>query len=292
MTRHLRSLQQVLDEFDVAVLDQWGVLHNGSSPYRHAAAAMAMLAKNGKELLVLSNSGKRAAPNLARIARLGLPPELITRVITSGEALRDDLESRHLNFGDRESQKIYPICGKENDAGEWAAGCNRIELTDTLDSSVDAIMLMGIADGTTPDAYDDVFEIAIELQTPLVCSNPDKTSPRASGLVTSPGALADRFQKKGGKVHWYGKPNTNVFRAAQRTFPELPASRFLMVGDSLEHDIAGAQAAGIASAFVREGIHANEFVGATSESQLSEVCDRLAAKGGIRPPDFSLKHLA
>jgi hypothetical protein len=27
MTRHLQTLQQALDEFDVAVFDPWGVLH-------------------------------------------------------------------------------------------------------------------------------------------------------------------------------------------------------------------------------------------------------------------------
>jgi ribonucleotide monophosphatase NagD (HAD superfamily) len=66
----------------------------------------------------------------------------------------------------------------------------------------------------------------------------------------------------------------------------------MMVGDSLEHDIAGAQAVGIASAFIRDGIHANDFTGATSETLISEICDRLVAQAGIRPPDFSLKYLA
>lgn len=292
MTRHLQTLQQALDEFDVAVLDQWGVLHDGSTPYPHAASAMTMLARHGKKILVLSNSGKRAAPNLARIERIGLPTETISRVITSGEALWEDLSAQQLTIGGRVPKRIYPICGKENDARQWAAGRSQIELTDKLDSSVDAIMLMGLADGTLLDAYDDVFSIAIELKTPLVCSNPDKTSPRASGLVVSPGALADRFHQMGGEVVWYGKPNANIFRAVQRTFPELPANRFVMVGDSLEHDIAGAQAVGIASAFIRDGIHAHDFTNATSETLISEICDRLVAQAGIRPPDFSLKYLA
>ncbi len=240
MTRHIQTLQQAVDEFDVAVLDQWGVLHDGSTLYPHADSAMTMLASHGKIILVVSNSGKRAAPNLARIGKIGLPTDAISKVITSGEALWEDLTDRRLIICGRVPQRIYPICGEEHDAHQWAAGCHQIALTKNLDSSVDAIMLMGLADGTLPDAYDDVFRIAIGLNTPLICSNPDKTSPRASGLVMSPGALADRFHDMGGQVLWYGKPNANIFRAVQRSFPEVSCERFLMVGDSLEHDIAGA----------------------------------------------------
>ena len=292
MTRHIRTLQQALDEFDVAVLDQWGVLHDGSTPYPQAVNAMTMLARNGKKILVVSNSGKRAAHNLARIQRIGLPTDTIAKVITSGEALWEDLAEQRLTICGRVPRRLYPICGEEKDAHQWAAGCHHIALTETIDSSVDAIMLMGLADGTRPEAYDDVFRIAIEQKTPLLCSNPDKTSPRASGLVMSPGALADRFQEMGGEVLWYGKPNAHIYLAVQRSFPEVRCERFLMVGDSLEHDIAGAQKMGFASAFIRGGIHANDFANATSATRLAEICDRLVAQTGIRPPDFSLQYFA
>ncbi len=292
MTLHLQTLQQVLDRFDVAVLDQWGVMHDGTTPYPHAAAAMHMLASRGKKILVVSNSGKRASLNLDRIRRIGLPAETISKVVTSGEALWEDLAERRLTFGGRIPKRIYPICGAENDAQVWAAGCSEIDLTDMLDSSVDAILLMGLADGTAADAYDDLFRIAIEQETPLICSNPDKTAPRAGGLVMSPGALADRFHAAGGEVVWYGKPHANIYRAVQRSFPQVRPERFLMVGDSLEHDIAGAQAMGFASALIRGGIHANEFAGATSEAVISQICDQLVAQHGTKAPDFSLEYLA
>ena len=93
MTRFIQSTREILDTFDVAVLDQWGVLHNGSVPYPHAAEAIALLQERGKHIVILSNSGKRSAINLERIADMGLPTEHISDVVTSGEALRDDLLS-------------------------------------------------------------------------------------------------------------------------------------------------------------------------------------------------------
>jgi HAD superfamily hydrolase (TIGR01459 family) len=292
MTRHIESLQQILDEFDVAVLDQWGVLHNGSRPYPHAIGAMEILARAGKEIFVASNSGKRASLNLARIGQIGLPIELISKVITSGEALWEDLHKNRLTICGRVPRSLYAICGKRGDATAWAEGCQQIELSEDLDSSVDAIMLMGLADRTPANAYDDVFQRAVQLKIPLVCSNPDKASPRAGGLVISPGALADRFHDMGGQVVWYGKPHANIYRAVQRNAPSVSPGRFLMVGDSLEHDIAGAQEMGFSSAFVRGGIHANDFSDTTNQQSVGQICDRLVALYGVETPDFSLPLLA
>ena len=54
-----------MSEFDVAVLDQWGVLHDGTTPYPHAIGATKMLTDHGKQMTVVSNSGKRSAFNRA-----------------------------------------------------------------------------------------------------------------------------------------------------------------------------------------------------------------------------------
>ncbi len=292
MTLLLNSLEDALDAFDIAVLDQWGVLHNGSQPYTHAGDAMRMFKASGKQIMVLSNSGKRADLNLLRLQEMGLPVETVSQVITSGETLWEDINEERLKVGGKTPKNIFPISGRKNDPREWAGDTCKIKIALELDRTVDAIMLMGIQDGTTPDAFDAVFQEAREFQIPLVCSNPDKTSPRAGGLVISPGALAQRYADMGGEVIWYGKPHLPVFRAVARSFPGLPADRFLMVGDSLEHDIAGAQKAGMQSAFIREGIHADDFSDAKNNDELLQVTDRLVAQHGLSAPTYSLEFLA
>ena len=292
MTLLLNRLEEVLDTFDIAVLDQWGVLHNGSQPYPHAGDAMRMLKAAGKEIVVLSNSGKRADLNLLRLQKTGLPVETVSKVITSGETLWEDVNEERLKVGGKTPRKIFPVSGQKNDPVQWADNSDKIEITFELDKTVDAIMLMGLQDSTAPDAFDVVFKEAREFQTPLICSNPDKTSPRAGGLVISPGALAERYVDMGGEVIWYGKPHLPVFRAVARRFPGLPVDRFLMVGDSLEHDIAGAQKAGMPSVFVRAGIHADDFRGTKSAAELLQVTDRLVARHGLSAPTYSLEFLA
>ena len=285
--KFIQSVREISDTFDVAVCDQWGVLHDGTNAYPNAAAALTMLAEMGKEIVVLSNSGKRAELNRQRIAARGLPVEAISQVITSGEALWSDLDSERLAFADKGSCRLFPICGKPSDPGEWAEPSERITIASEIDESVDAILLMGLPDGTAPDAYDDEFRAALELSKPLICSNPDKTSPRAGGLVISPGKLADRFREMGGQVIWYGKPNANVFTAVKRCFASIANERFLMIGDSLEHDVAGASQMGFTSAWIRGGIHAEAFANAHTETEILEIASELIGTDD-QSPTYSL----
>ena len=76
---------------------------------------------------------------------------------------------------------------------------------------------------------------------PIYCSNPGQHSPRADSLVISAGALARAYLKRYGRVIYYGKPHQPVFQAVSASFK---AQRVLIVGDSLDHEIAGAKAVG------------------------------------------------
>lgn len=289
--RLIDSLEEVLESFDVVALDQFGVLHNGSICYASASEAMRTLHARGKEIIILSNSGKRADLNLKRIEKMGLPAATISQVVTSGEALWQDVNESRIRVAGQIPKRFYSICGHPDDPKAWAAGSN-LEIAEEIDPSCDAILLMGLADDTEATAYDETFQQALGFGMPLICSNPDKTSPRADRFVMSPGALADRYEEIGGEVIWYGKPHAPVFQAVMRCRPELAPDRFLVVGDSLEHDIAGGQYVGFKTAFVRGGIHTSDFPDSAGNDQINATLRSLAEQHGIQPPDFSLKILA
>ena len=81
------SITEIADRFEAIVLDQWGVLHDGTAPYPGAVDTLDHLSQRGCRLAVLSNSGKRADLNRARIAAMGFSASLFDCVMTSGEAL-------------------------------------------------------------------------------------------------------------------------------------------------------------------------------------------------------------
>ena len=277
MTLLIDSIHDIADQFDAIVLDQWGVLHDGSAPYPSALATLSAL--SSATLGVLSNSGKRAAPNAARIAKMGFSATRFHTVMTSGEALWQLFAA-----GDQSVSSIYPIEGQQGDAANWAQGLS-LNITSRV-SGADAVVLMGLPDGTAPDAYDDILRAAHARDLPLYCSNPDLTSPRGGGTyVVSPGALAVRYQKMGGVVHFFGKPHLPVFTAMQ-TALGCAAGKILMVGDSLHHDIIGAQNAGWDSLLIEAGVHAPD-IGKDRKTDIAA----LAAKAHAALPTYSLPDL-
>lgn len=65
----------------------------------------------------------------------------------------------------------------------------------------------------------------------------------------------------------------------------MGAGRYLMVGDSLEHDIAGAHTAGWDSLLIEGGLYADAFAADPNDATLN----RLVATQGCKPPTFRMK---
>ena len=269
------------DAFDVAVLDQWGVLHDGTTAYPGAAKAVERLRAAGKRIAILSNSGKRAALNAQRIRAMGIPVEA-SETVTSGEALREDVGAERVS----PFSSPFAIEGRQGDAAAWGEGMG-IAFADDVERA-DALLVMGLPEGSRTADYESILDRALARGLPLVCSNPDRASPRAGGRSQpQPGALAHHYGERGGTVHWYGKPHAPVFRAVERLNPDVPPERHLMVGDSPEHDIAGGAAAGWRTCLVRGGLHATALHDPDDGAVLT-LCER----HGAPPPDAHIGLLA
>ena len=97
---------------------------------------------------------------------------------------------------------------------------------------------------------------ALELKIPIICANPDVEVIENNHLRYCGGFIAAKYEKMGGIVHHYGKPHLAAFQEAFSRFEKYGVkqrNRILMIGDSLETDILGAQRAGIDSALVMTG---------------------------------------
>lgn len=140
MTKVIDGIRAVADRFDAVVFDQWGVLHDGAAPYPGVPEAVAALARTHR-LGVLSNSGKRAATNVARISSKGYPAELFHTVMTSGEAYWRACGTC------AEPGPLYAIAARPGDAKAWATGLN-VAFADSVAHAA-TILLMGLPEGAT-----------------------------------------------------------------------------------------------------------------------------------------------
>jgi ribonucleotide monophosphatase NagD (HAD superfamily) len=76
-----------------------------------------------------------------------------------------------------------------------------------------------------------------------------------------PGTLAEWYTAVAGPeaAVLMGKPAPRIYEAAAALAPGVPRGRWFAVGDSLQHDVCGAAAAGMGPAcFIVGGIHAED----------------------------------
>ena len=82
-TKFCEGISDISDSYAAFVIDQWGVLHNGEEPYEGVIDCLKHLKERKKQIIILSNSGKRAEENKERLKSLGIGPSLYTDIVTS-----------------------------------------------------------------------------------------------------------------------------------------------------------------------------------------------------------------
>ncbi|WP_332686577.1 TIGR01459 family HAD-type hydrolase [Bosea sp. (in: a-proteobacteria)] len=274
------GIAALVARYDGFLLDQWGVLHDGSKPYPKALACLERMRQAGKAVIILSNSGRRGSENEVALARMGFPRELYDHLVSAGDDAREALASRdepaYRELGKRCLLLARP--GEEH----LAAG---LGLTPTEDpAEADFVFAMSMdAPSQSVAGWRALLEPAAARRLPMVCGNPDRYRVHADGtLYEAPGLVARAYEEIGGTVHYHGKPHARIYRTCLRLLG-LPATRLLAIGDSLEHDVAGAAQAGIDSAFIAGGIHRSELLWSPAGEVESESCLRLFARERCAP---------
>lgn len=248
------DLSALVKRYDVFFVDQFGVLHDGYRAYAGAVEALARLKAEGKTVVLLSNSGRRARPNEERLLRLGFEPRSWDFFVSSGEVAYRKFAGETAEPGLRPGTKCL-LLSRENDRSAVEGLDLRL-----VENGADAeIVLLGGSEGDRfpLDHYRDLLEPAARAGVPLVCINPDKIMLTATGPTFGAGCIAELYAELGGTVEWIGKPYPEIYEAALAIAGVTDRSRVVGVGDSIEHDVVGARNAGLASALVRSGILAD-----------------------------------
>jgi HAD superfamily hydrolase (TIGR01459 family) len=279
----ISGLRAIADRFDHVLLDQWGTLHEGKAIFPAARECVTRLREAGKRVLVLSNSGKRASRNQERLATLGLSPETYDGILSSGEVTWSGLHARaHQPF-----TGLGRACFLITRDGDRSI-VEGLDLTIVTDvQEADFILLGGLDDAAAePERWREWLSAAATRRLPMLCANPDLAMFSARGLIPAPGALAAFYQRLGGTATFVGKPHAPMFAAALERLGNPDPHRVLVIGDSLDHDIAGGRAAAMLTLLVRSGAYRETLADA---DELPAI--RVAAGSKARMPHWTMKHL-
>jgi HAD superfamily hydrolase (TIGR01459 family) len=285
------GLRALAPHFDAVLLDQFGVLHDGTTVYPGVVDCLEALRAAGKRVIILSNSGTRRALNRERLTLLGIAPALYEDFVTSGEAARAYLESAPAELrpetGGTAPLRCLPLGGPAERA--ILEGLPVIEVAQV--SGADFLLVASFGQDPPPrEAFTETLEAARRRGLTLVCANPDVKGVSPKGLIHAPGALAADYEAAGGTVVYIGKPHPLIYRHVLNGLAPLPPGRVLAVGDSLAHDIAGAAGVGLAAALVIAGIHHAELGDPADGEAFASRLAALERRHHARP-DYLLQRL-
>lgn len=256
MTHFTPHLQDIYAQFDVFIVDLWGVLHNGKAAFANAVQALEHLKKLDKPVLLLSNAPRRLAPAKARLAELGIHRSLYQDLYTSGEDCYRHLKDRNDAWYASLGNTLFHM-GPERDRNLF----DELPFRETKDvKTADFIINTGTLTWESQvEDYEDLLQEAYTKNLPMICANPDKVVMFGDLKALCAGAIAARYQEIGGYVRYHGKPYGEIYATVLSFFPGVEKSRVLAIGDSLTTDILGAKGAGIQALMIMGGIHQHHF---------------------------------
>lgn len=248
----IATLSTLSDRYDTLFCDVWGVIRDGRALLPAGVEALVRFREQGGVVCLVSNSPQRHYDLDAQLSGMGFPAEGRDAVVTSGDAIHEELLKRTPGRARR--------IGTELDTSLYAG----LDLEFVDIENADFLSVTGPEDywNGTPEDYRAELERALERGLDLVCANPDMVVQAGDQLVYCAGAIARLYRSMGGTSVIAGKPHRPIYRLAEQALADIgrpvDRARTLVVGDGPETDLEGASRIGVDALFIADGILATD----------------------------------
>ncbi|MGZ4775915.1 MAG: HAD-IIA family hydrolase [Oryzihumus sp.] len=234
----------LLHAYQGVVCDLDGVVYRGHEPVPHAVEALRSVVHSGRRVVYATNNASRTpAQVVAQLTRMGV--SLTERdVVTSAQAGAARVRER-VGHGAR----VLAVGGEGVRAALREQG-----LVATSEAADAEAVLQGFGADV---GWRELAEAAYAVQSGAVwvATNVDATLPTDRGTAPGNGTLVAAVRSATGvDPDVVGKPWTPLYELSARRL-DTDASQTLAIGDRLDTDIAGANAAGVDALVVLTGVH-------------------------------------
>jgi HAD superfamily hydrolase (TIGR01459 family) len=241
----IENLIDIQEKYDIFFIDVWGVVHDGYNPYPGTVDKLNELIKT-KKVIFISNAPRPYPVIASKLKEFNIFVEK-AEIVSSGDLTREELAKMAA-----EGKKLYHIGAARN------VDILKDLPISTVDSvkEADYVLLTAYLDeGEDLEQFNDQFKEAISMSKSFICANPDTIVVHGNSHRYCAGYFASKIEKLGGKVLYYGKPHKNIYEYAlcRLNKNNLNYSKILMIGDTFDTDIMGANNLGIHSALVATG---------------------------------------
>ena len=260
MSKIIDSISDIISLYDVFILDQWGVMHDGYKGYDHAINAVEKLIKENKKLIIISNSSKRKNSSISRLKSLGFDKNHFIEVMTSGEMVWQEIATSIENYGNDLQNCFHIYDSTKEDGLEFRNGLEKLNFVSKINDA-NFILACTPFEKTEPIDYIPILKDAVDMNLVMFCANPDFVTIEKNNdkNIYCMGTVADLYDHMGGKVVILGKPSKEIYEESCKKIVNLNKSKIVAIGDSLDHDILGANNFNIDSVLISTGIHKDLF---------------------------------
>jgi len=241
-------LVDIADEFDVFVLDAFGVLNVGEGPVAGAPECIKALQDMGKRAIVLTNGATFNAQK-ARQKYQGFGFDFKLRDVVSSR----DVLAAELRAFDKKFQWGVAAIPRANIA-DFGPNFHLLGENQKDYDEADGLILLSSL-GWNMDLHQKMLQSLQQNPRPLYVGNPDVVAPREDRFSIEPGFYAHEIANQSAvEPVFCGKPFGNSFDAVKQRLADeglnIDPSRIAMVGDTLHTDILGGAAAGFRTILV------------------------------------------
>ena len=260
MTKIINNISEILDLYDLFILDQWGVMHDGVYGYDYAINSVNKLIENNKKLIILSNSSKRKISTVNRLKSLGFDKNNFIEVMTSGEMVWQELKYSIQNYGNKLNNCFHILDESKEDGLQFREGLNKFRFVTDINEA-NFILACTPFKNMEPLDYIPTLKSAQSRNLVMFCANPDfiTIEKKIKKNIFCMGTIADLYDHMGGEVIILGKPSNEIYLESTKKIKQLNKTRTIAVGDSIDHDILGASNFNIDSILISSGIHKDLF---------------------------------
>ncbi|MBF4599187.1 HAD-IIA family hydrolase [Frigoribacterium sp. VKM Ac-1396] len=244
-----------LDGVDTVLADLDGVVYRGRHAVDHAVESLTDVATTRRVGYITNNASRTAEAVAAQLSGYGLEvgaDDVVTSPQAAVRLLADAVPA---------GSTVLVVGGEGLTSVLEAEG---FVVTRSADDSPAAVV-----QGFSPDVgWAQLAEASYALHTgiPWIATNTDWTIPQERGIAPGNGTLVSAVHTAVGRLPvTAGKPETPIFAAAVERFG---ATKAAFIGDRLDTDIVGANAAGLTSILVLTGIDgAKQVLAADAKSR-------------------------
>lgn len=252
MTAFINNILDITDEYDLIISDVFGVIHDGQKKLPNV---LSFFCEVSDKVALLTNDGRCTDTVKSHLDGFDFHlNEHYKDIFTSGYFLNQFYQRNTL-----EKPKCYildefltPSVASVN----LVTSIPGVEVVDQIDDAqfcfVAGVSKISLDQMKNNPELIHIYNKLLSNKCKLLCPNPDKVVVYGdSGLIPLAGSYADMYSDMGGEVISFGKPAKYPYEFILNKYKP---SKALMIGDTLDTDILGANTVGIDSLLIGTGV--------------------------------------